>query len=75
MSAQHTQGLVEVTKEQFFGLMGARNVHPRPERDRSVWIVLHTDQVIGITTPGYMAVGAKSFSVVAAIAKVKGGAA
>lgn len=54
MERQHpTEDLVPVTKQQFFAAIGALNVHPRAERERSVWEDLNTRAVLGVTTPGY----------------------
>jgi len=53
MNAQHTPELVPVTKDQFFAFVGPRNVHPRAEREHSIWIDLNTHAVIGVSTPGY----------------------
>ncbi|WP_186191018.1 hypothetical protein [Burkholderia gladioli] len=46
-------GMVEVSKEQFYDLMGPRDVHPRAEPDKSVWETPRRE-VIGISTPGYL---------------------
>ncbi|OJA66555.1 hypothetical protein BGV71_31730 [Burkholderia ubonensis] len=53
-SSKHAPaGMVEVSKEQFYDVMGPLDVHPRAEPDRSVW---ETPQraVIGISMPGYL---------------------
>lgn len=57
------QDLVTVSKERFCEIMGSRNVHPRPERDRSVWIDLHSHAVVGISTPGYMCEGETTYAI------------
>ena len=64
--------LVGVSKSRFFELVGPRNVHPRPEQDRSVWVDRETHAVIGISTPGYMCKGAESYAISAAIAQATG---
>ena len=44
----------EVSKEEFFrAIAGPENIHPRSERDRSVWENQRTREVVGISTPGY----------------------
>lgn len=45
---------VEVSKAEFFGIIGLRNIHPRPERDCSIWEDVSTREVIGRTEPGYL---------------------
>ncbi len=42
-----------VTREEFFAYMGPRDVHPRAEPERSVWIDQRTHAILGQTTPGY----------------------
>lgn len=44
---------LNVTEKEFFAAVGPRNVHPRAERERSVWIDQETHAVVGISTPGY----------------------
>lgn len=50
-----------VTKAEFFAAIGPQNVHPRPERDRTVWET-PARRVIGITTPGYLCEGKPTYS-------------
>lgn len=45
--------MIEVTKEQFFRVIGPMDVHPKSERDFSSWETRDRD-VVGRTTPGYM---------------------
>lgn len=45
---------IEVSKAEFFGIIGPRNIHPRPERDCSIWEDVSTREVIGRTEPGYL---------------------
>jgi hypothetical protein len=46
--------MIEVTKDEFFTVVGALNVHPRPERDTTYW-ELPNHTLVGTSTPGYMA--------------------
>jgi hypothetical protein len=54
------QEMREVTKEAFFAAVGPMNVHPRSDRDRTVWET-PARQLIGITTPGYMCEGPTTY--------------
>ena len=45
--------MIEVTKDQFYRAIGPENVHPRPERECSVWEVVGTRRTIGRSEPGY----------------------
>lgn len=47
-------GMVEVSKEEFFAVMGPRDVHPRAKPDRSVWETPNRT-VLGHSMPGYLA--------------------
>lgn len=51
--------MVSVTKEQFYAAMKI-DVHPRAEKEASYWET-PSRQLIGISTPGYMCEGEKSF--------------
>lgn len=51
-----SDGMVVVSKEEFFAFMGPRNVHPRSEPDRSVWETPYRE-VLGISRPGYKCEG------------------
>lgn len=47
--------MIDVSKGDFFRAIGGpENIHPRCERDRSVWEVVGARNVVGITTPGYV---------------------
>ena len=50
-----------VSKEEFYAIMGPRNVHPHPEKQRIVWKQCVSGQVVGIETPGYLLEGAESY--------------
>lgn len=39
--------MIEVSKEQFFKVIGPVNVHPRPERSYTEWASLNTRQLVG----------------------------
>lgn len=52
MSAPHTSELVVVTKGEFFAYVGPRDIHPRAERNCSVWQT-REQVMVGKTTPGY----------------------
>ena len=55
----------QVTKEEFYATVGQLNVHPRSERERSVWETLDgTRRVVGVSTPGYMCEGPETYMVV-----------
>lgn len=56
--------LVDVTKEEFFRLIydGNLDVHPNPERDRTVW-EYRNRVLFGISEPGYMGGGKKTYRV------------
>ena len=56
----------QTTKEQFFAIMGPRDVHPWPEPDKTLWRLRNLD-VIGITTPGYLCQGEKTYSILASL--------
>lgn len=49
------QGMKEISKDEFFATVGQLDVHPRPEKMRSVW-ELRNRQMVGIRTPGYLCV-------------------
>ena len=55
--------MIKVTKEQFFQVIYRLDldVHPRPEKEASYW-ELRNRQLVGITTPGYMLQGEKTYS-------------
>ena len=65
---------IQVTKAQFFAVVGRMDVHPRPERNHSEWIHQPSRNMVGKTTPGYMAMGESTYSLRADLAR-KGGAA
>lgn len=48
--------MLETTKADFFSRIGGLNVHPRPERDRTLWET-PAREIIGMSTPGYMREG------------------
>jgi hypothetical protein len=51
---------VQVTKEEFFTTLGPLNVHPRTERYACYWET--PNRVLkGKSTPGYMAIGPKTY--------------
>jgi hypothetical protein len=51
---------VQVTQEEFFTALGLINVHPRTERYACYWET--PNHVIkGKSTPGYMAIGPKTY--------------
>jgi hypothetical protein len=58
-------GFVEVSKDQFFRAIGPRNIHPRNEKDRSVWEVVGSRRIVGISTPGYVGQGRKAYYLLA----------
>ncbi len=62
MSVQ-IRGLVAVDKPTFYALMGPRDVHPRSEPDRSVWVDQRTHVVLGVSTPGYLVRGSETYMV------------
>lgn len=47
-------GMVEVSEEEFFAVMGPRDVHPRATPDCSVWETPNRT-VLGHSMPGYKA--------------------
>lgn len=50
--------MIEVTKEQFYRAIGGpENIHPRSEREFTVWEVLHSRHVVGRSEPGYLEPG------------------
>lgn len=51
-----------VTKAEFYAAMGPRNVHPRSEPDRCLWIDQQTHAVLGVSTPGYRATGPQTYA-------------
>ena len=55
--------MIEVTKDEFFRLVGVGNIHPTAEKFESVWRDQRTRVIVGVTTPGYLSVGEKSFRV------------
>ncbi len=69
MSVNHeafTQGRIdmkEVTKDEFFAVIGPQNVHPRSERNKTVWETSNR-VVVGISTPGYMCKGPVTYQLV-----------
>lgn len=54
--------MIEVTKEEFFAYVNGApfDIHPRSERDKSVWET-RSRVVIGESTPGYMCRGPTAF--------------
>lgn len=52
----------QVSREEFYATVGQMNVHPRPEKDRTFWETPDR-RLMGISTPGYLCVGAKTFAV------------
>ena len=51
--------MIEVSKEQFFKVVGPMNVGPRSEREYTEWASITTRQVIGRSSPGYINNGIK----------------
>lgn len=45
--------MIEVSKEEFFRIIGPMNVHPRSEPECSIWENLNTRAVIGRSEPGF----------------------
>lgn len=45
--------MLEVTKAQFFEIIGPMNVHPRTERECSHWERCGTREIVGRSEPGY----------------------
>jgi hypothetical protein len=54
--------MIRVTREKFFATVGQLNVHPRVERDASYWET-PARVVLGITTPGYLGAGERTYSI------------
>lgn len=53
--------MIECTKEAFYrSISGPENIHPTSERERCVWKDQATDNVVGISTPGYLTGGEPS---------------
>lgn len=52
----------QVTKAQFFAVVGPMDVHPRPERAHSEWEHRPSRAMVGKTTPGYMGVGEPTYA-------------
>jgi len=50
------EGMVVVSKEEFYAFMGPQNVHPRAEPDCSMWET-PSRQLLGISRPGYKCEG------------------
>lgn len=65
-TAVRTEGFVSISEEAFFAIMGPRDVDPRPERDVTYWETPNRE-LLGISTPGYMAVGEETYKVRAAL--------
>lgn len=65
---------VQVTKAQFFAVVGPMDVHPHPERDHTEWVHQPSRTIVGKTTPGYMAKGEPTYSLREDLAR-QGGAA
>lgn len=59
---QMEKQFVEVTQKQFYAAIGPMNVHPRCERMADYWET-PSRQLMGITTPGYMCEGPKSYRI------------
>ncbi len=57
--------MIEVTKEQFYKIMGPLDVHPRVERDTTYW-ELRNRQLVG-KTRGYMSEGPETYNVLKAL--------
>lgn len=57
-----------VSKEDFYRLMWAMNVHPTPNKTNVEWIDQRTRATVGISTPGYLCDGPASFRVLNSIA-------
>lgn len=57
------EGMVAVSKEEFYAFMGPRNVHPRSEPDCSVWETPYRE-VLGISKPGYKCEGEEVYMLV-----------
>lgn len=46
--------MLEVSRDVFFcAIGGPENIHPRSERDCSIWEIVHTRQIVGKSEPGY----------------------
>ena len=46
--------MIEVSRADFFAAVGPRNIHPRPEKDHTLWIDQESHATVGRTEPGYM---------------------
>lgn len=55
--------LILVSKEEFFARVGPLNVNPRSERDQTFW-EFPNRTLFGISTPGYLCQGEKTYRVV-----------
>lgn len=47
--------MIELSKEDFFRIIGPMNVHPRSEPECSFWENLNTREVVGRSEPGFRA--------------------
>ncbi len=52
---------IQVTKAQFFAVVGPMDVHPHSERNHCEWVHQPSRNLVGKTTPGYMASGEATF--------------
>jgi hypothetical protein len=57
---------VVVTKEQFFGFVGPRDIVTRCERDATYWETRNRE-VVGISTPGYIGTAEKVWKLSATV--------
>jgi len=57
-----TDNYTTVSMDTFFATVGKLNVHPRSEPDASYWETPRRE-CLGITTPGYMGAGEKTYRV------------
>jgi hypothetical protein len=61
------ENFVTVSRDIFFATVGQMNVHPRAERDASFWET-PSRQLMGISTPGYLGTGEKTWRVCRSLA-------
>ena len=69
-AAVRTEGFVTVTEDVFYAAMGPLDVNPRPERDVTYWEAPNRE-LLGISTPGFSAIGEKTYKVRTALAAAK----
>jgi hypothetical protein len=51
-----------VTKDEFFAAVGKLDVHPCPQRMKTLW-KLRNGKIVGVSTPGWKCVGEKTWSI------------